>query len=304
MKEGSLDLGERLYQSIWGSRRPSTASTRLPQQATCRTKRDYGTLFSSLVKFFLVNFHWVSLREDLITYLTIERSLLCVTAPVDISLSCSPEALATLEAGEWLWSTVHSLVDCLLASLAKTFGTESTLEWLWVAMHATVTLKTAPTTQNLSYWWVVHVYIWKAQNFGLLSDLIAHTAFEHLSCLPLCRFLLEPGRKHIRYVPNFALVYMAHIKCVVLVNLVNPLLSGLRSNPGRSGFVLIWSEFQQTSRIKNQTSHPPWSARFSIFQYWGLLLWRPPRRLNLKKMLRSVQLYQRTCCSSSPRAGF
>ena len=264
-------------------------------------KRDYGTLFSSLVKFFLVNFHWVSLREDLITYLTIERSLLCVTAPVDISLSCSPEALATLEAGEWLWSTVHSLMDCLLASLAKTFGTESTLEWLWVAMHATVTLKTAPTTQNLSYWWVVHVIIWKAQNIGLLSDLIAHTAFEHLSCLPLCRFLLEPGRKHIRYVPNFALVYIAHIKCVVLVNLVNPLLSGLRSNPGRSGFVLIWSEFQQTSRIKVKKSDFPPTLVCQVFYFpiLGTPSLATSSEIQPSKMLRSVQLYQRTCCSSS-----
>ena len=65
-------------------------------------ERDYGTLFSSLVKLFLVNFHRVSLREHLIAYLAIEWSLLRVTAPVDISLSCSPEALATLEARERL----------------------------------------------------------------------------------------------------------------------------------------------------------------------------------------------------------
>ena len=160
-------------------------------------KRDYGTLFSSLVKFFLVNFHWVSLREDLITYLTIERSLLCVTAPVDISLSCSPEALATLEAGEWLWSTVHSLMDCLLASLAKTFGTEGTLEWLWVAMHATVTLKTAPTTQNLScgscvylkgtkYWVVIWPYcthrIWTPQ----LPSTLQIFAWTWQEAYPIC----------------------------------------------------------------------------------------------------------------------
>ena len=65
-------------------------------------ERDYGTLFSSLVKLFLVDFHRVSLREHLITNFTLEWSLLCVTAPVDIALSCSPEALATLEAGEGL----------------------------------------------------------------------------------------------------------------------------------------------------------------------------------------------------------
>jgi hypothetical protein len=61
-----------------------------------------GTFFSSLVKLFLVDFHRVGLREHLITYFTLEWSLLCVTAPVDIALSCSPEALATLEAGEGL----------------------------------------------------------------------------------------------------------------------------------------------------------------------------------------------------------
>ena len=72
-----------------------------------------------------------------------------MTAPVDIALCCSPEALATLETGEGLGSTVHSLVDCLLASLAKSLGAESTLEWLRVTMHATVPLKTAPTTQYL-----------------------------------------------------------------------------------------------------------------------------------------------------------
>ena len=65
-------------------------------------ERDYGTLFSSLVKLLLVDFHRVSLRENFVTDLTLERSLLCVTAPVHISLSCSPEALATLEAREGL----------------------------------------------------------------------------------------------------------------------------------------------------------------------------------------------------------
>ena len=65
-------------------------------------ERDYGTLFSSLVKLLLVNFHRVSLRENFVTDLTLERSLLRVTAPVHIALSCGPEALATLEAREGL----------------------------------------------------------------------------------------------------------------------------------------------------------------------------------------------------------
>ena len=66
-------------------------------------KRDYGTLlFSSLVKLFLVNFHRVSLRENFVAYFTLERSLLGVTASMNIPLGCSPEALATLEAREWL----------------------------------------------------------------------------------------------------------------------------------------------------------------------------------------------------------
>ena len=59
-------------------------------------ERDYGTLFLSLVKLLLVNFHRVSLGEHLITYFTLEWSLLCVTPPVNIALCCSPEALATL----------------------------------------------------------------------------------------------------------------------------------------------------------------------------------------------------------------
>ena len=104
---------------------------------------------SSLVKLFLVDFHRVSLRENFVTYFTLERSLLRVTTPMHIPLGCSPEALATLEAREGLGSTVHPLMDCLLASLSKTLRAESTLEWLWVPMHATVPLKTAPTTQNL-----------------------------------------------------------------------------------------------------------------------------------------------------------
>ena len=164
-------------------------------------ERDYGTLFSSLVKLFLVDFHRVSLREHLITNFTLEWSLLCVTAPVDIALSCSPEALATLEAGEGLWSTVHPLMDCLLASLPKTLGTESTLERLRVAMHPTVPLKTAATTQDLSNYWVVQMKFEMPLNLVLISDLIAHTTFEHFSCLPLCRLLLEPISKYVQHVP-------------------------------------------------------------------------------------------------------
>ena len=46
-------------------------------------------VFLSLVKLLLVNFHRVSLGEHLITYFTLEWSLLCVTPPVNIALCCT-----------------------------------------------------------------------------------------------------------------------------------------------------------------------------------------------------------------------
>ena len=109
------------------------------------------SLLLSLVKLFLVDFHRVSLRENLITDFTLERPLLRVTAIMHITLSCSSEALAALEAGERLGPTVHSLMNRLLARLAKTFRTKCALERLRVTMHATVPLETAATTQNLLY---------------------------------------------------------------------------------------------------------------------------------------------------------
>ena len=83
-----------------------------------------------LMKLFLMNFYRVGLRKHFVTYFTLEGPLLGVTTHVHIALGGSPEALAALLAGERLGSTVYSLMNRLLASLAKGLGTEGALERL------------------------------------------------------------------------------------------------------------------------------------------------------------------------------
>ena len=77
-----------------------------------------------------MNFYRVGLRKHFVTYFTLEGPLLGVAAHVHIALGGSPEALAALLAGERLGSTVYSLMNRLLASLAKGLGTEGALERL------------------------------------------------------------------------------------------------------------------------------------------------------------------------------